>query len=233
MGTSQYARLREEAFLANMEIPKRNLALYTWGNVSAYDAQEAVFAIKPSGVPYDRLSVNDIVVVDLDGKVVEGTLRPSSDMETHRVLYRSFPKIGGITHTHSTHAVAWAQAGMSIPVFGTTHADHSHLAIPCTPFMNRAQVEGNYEEETGKLIVTTFKDIPYLEQPMVLVAGHGPFAWGKDATTSVYNAAVLEEVARMAYLTLSINPAAVSLPEHIINKHYQRKHGPNAYYGQK
>jgi L-ribulose-5-phosphate 4-epimerase len=233
MGAAQYTRLKEEAFLANMEIPKRNLALYTWGNVSAYDAQEAVFAIKPSGVPYDRLSVDDIVVVDLDGKVVEGTLRPSSDMETHRVLYRSFPKIGGITHTHSAYAVAWAQAGLSVPVFGTTHADHSHLPIPCTPFMSRAQVEGNYEEETGNLIVQTFRDIPYLEQPMVLVAGHGPFAWGKDATTSLYNAAVLEEVARMAYLTLSINPAAVSLPEHLINKHYQRKHGPNAYYGQK
>ena len=228
-----YATLREEALLANMEIPKRNLALYTWGNVSAYDSQSAVFAIKPSGVSYDKLDIDSIVVVDLDGKVVEGNLNPSSDMETHRVLYRNFPQIRGITHTHSVHAVAWAQAGKSVPVFGTTHADHSHLSIPCTPFMNREQVEGNYEEETGNLIVQTFKDIPYLEQPMVLVAGHGPFTWGKDAFTSVYNAVVLEEVCRMAWLTLSINPEACSLPEHLINKHYQRKHGPNAYYGQK
>jgi L-ribulose-5-phosphate 4-epimerase len=228
-----YATLKEEAFLANLEIPKRNLALYTWGNVSAYEPQSAVFAIKPSGVPYDQLKIDDMVVVDLDGKVVEGNLNPSSDTETHRVLYRNFSKIRGITHTHSVHAVAWAQAGKSVPVFGTTHADHSHLGIPCTAFMNREQVDGNYEEETGNLIVETFKDIPYQEQPMVLVAGHGPFAWGKDATTSVYNAVVLEEVCRMAWLTLSINPEACSLPEHLINKHYQRKHGPNAYYGQK
>ncbi|MHC1692874.1 MAG: L-ribulose-5-phosphate 4-epimerase [Sphaerochaetaceae bacterium] len=229
---SPFAALKEEAWAANMEIPRRNLALYTWGNVSAFDPQRGVFAIKPSGVPYDLLKVEDIVVVDLEGKTVEGTLRPSSDMLTHMVLYRDFPMIRGITHTHSTYAVAWAQAGLSIPVFGTTHADHSHLPIPCTPFMSEEQVVGNYELETGRLIVDTFKDIPYQDQPMVLVAGHGPFAWGKNATTSVYNAVVLEEVARMAYLTLSINPKAQELPAYIIQKHYQRKHGPNAYYGQ-
>jgi L-ribulose-5-phosphate 4-epimerase len=232
MAPSTYATLKEEAWSANLEIPRRNLALYTWGNVSAYDPAAGVFAIKPSGVPYDQLSVDDIVVVDLDGKIVEGKLRPSSDTPTHQVLYRHFPKIGGITHTHSTHATAWAQAGQSIPVFGTTHADHSHLPIPCTPLLGRDQVEGQYEEETGKLIVDCFKEIAYLEQPMVLVAGHGPFAWGKDATTSVYNAVVLEEVARMAWLTLSIDPDAQPLPKYITDKHYQRKHGPKAYYGQ-
>jgi len=232
MSMSPFAALKEEAWAANMEIPRRNLALYTWGNVSALDPQRGVFAIKPSGVPYDLLKVEDIVVVDLEGKTVEGTLRPSSDMLTHMVLYRDFPMIRGITHTHSTYAVAWAQAGLPIPVFGTTHADHSHLPIPCTPFMSEEQVVGNYELETGNLIVDTFKDIPYQDQPMVLVAGHGPFAWGKNATTSVYNAVVLEEVARMACLTLSINPQAQELPAYIIQKHYQRKHGPNAYYGQ-
>ncbi|MCK9287934.1 MAG: L-ribulose-5-phosphate 4-epimerase AraD [Sphaerochaetaceae bacterium] len=228
-----YKSLKEVAWEANMEIPQRNLAIYTWGNVSAYDEQRAVFAIKPSGVPYDQLKAEHIVVVDLEGNIVDGSLRPSSDMKTHMVLYRTFKGIGGITHTHSPYAVSWAQACRSIPVFGTTHADHSHLSIPCTPLLDKKGVEGDYEEETGKLIVKTFNTIPYQEQPMVLVAGHGPFAWGKNATGSVYNAAVLEEVAKMALFTLTINPEAKSLPEHIVNKHYQRKHGPNAYYGQK
>jgi len=229
----RFAALREEAWLANMEIPKRNLAIYTWGNVSAFDRQAAVFAIKPSGVPYDQLKVEHMVVVDLDGKVVEGNLKPSSDTGTHMVLYRNFGTIGGITHTHSAYAVAWAQAARAIPVLGTTHADHSHLEIPCTPFLSIEQVQGNYEKESGELIVRTFATIPFAEQPMVLVAGHGPFAWGKDAAASVYNAAVLEEVAKMAAITYAINPQATALPPHLIQKHYQRKHGAHAYYGQK
>ncbi len=230
---SRYAKLKQEAWEANMEIPKRNLALYTWGNVSAIDRAASVFAIKPSGVPYDKLRVEDIVVVDLEGKVVEGSLRPSSDMQTHLVLYRAFTSIGGITHTHSPHAVGWAQAGKSVPVFGTTHADHSHLPIPCTPMMSKDQVEGNYEYETGKLITKVFEEIEPLEQPMVLVAGHGPFAWGKDAADSVYNAVVLEEVCKMAWITLGVNPQASHLPAYLTEKHYLRKHGPHAYYGQK
>jgi L-ribulose-5-phosphate 4-epimerase len=190
---SRYALLKQKSWEANMEIPKRNLALYTWGNVSAIDRSAGVFAIKPSGVPYDKLKIEDIVVVDLEGNVVEGSLRPSSDVQTHLVLYKAFPTIGGITHTHSTHAVGWAQACQGVPVFGTTHADHSHLAIPCTPMLTEHQVTGNYEYETGKLIANVFEQINPLEQPMVLVAGHGPFAWGENAADSVYNAVVLEE----------------------------------------
>lgn len=229
----QYDALKRAVWEANMEIPQRNLALYTWGNVSAIDRSAGVFAIKPSGVPYEKLQVEDIVVLDMDGEVVEGSMRPSSDMQTHLVLYRAFSKIGGITHTHSPHAVGWAQAGKSVPVFGTTHADHSHLPIPCTPMMSRDQVEGNYEYETGVLITKVFEQIDPVEQPMVLVAGHGPFAWGKDASASVYNAVVLEEVCRMAWITLAVNPLAQPLPSYLTDKHYQRKHGPNAYYGQK
>lgn len=225
--------LKEAVWEANMEIPKRNLALFTWGNVSAVDRAAGFFAIKPSGVPYDKLTVQDIVVLDLEGTVVEGTLRPSSDMATHLVLYRAFGHIGGITHTHSTHAVGWAQACRSVPVFGTTHADHSHVAIPCTPMMSHEQVVGNYEHETGILITQTYTNLDPLEQPMVLVAGHGPFTFGKDAAASVYNAVVLEEICRMAWITLGINPQSSPLPEYLTEKHYQRKHGPNAYYGQK
>ncbi|WP_422478918.1 L-ribulose-5-phosphate 4-epimerase [Pleomorphochaeta sp. DL1XJH-081] len=229
----RYDKLKESVWEANMEIPARNLALYTWGNVSQIDRHAGVFAIKPSGVPYEKLQVEDIVVMDLQGEIVEGSLRPSSDMATHLVLYKTFEKIGGITHTHSPHAVAWAQAGKSVPVFGTTHADHSHLPIPCTPMMAKEQVTGNYEHETGVLIANVFADINPVEQPMVLVAGHGPFAWGKDAAASVYNAVVMEEICRMAWITLGVNPQAQPLPDYLTEKHYQRKHGPNAYYGQK
>jgi L-ribulose-5-phosphate 4-epimerase len=230
-----YQTLREEAFEANMEIPGRNLAIYTWGNVSALDAGKGVFAIKPSGVAYDELTPEAIVVVDLDGKVVAGTFRPSSDTETHRVLYREFSGIRGITHTHSTYAVAWAQARLSVPVYGTTHADHGAEEIPCTAVMGVGAVKNNYELETGNLIVETFrlKQKDPLHMPMVLVAGHGPFAWGNSAQQSVYHAAVLEEVCKMAQLTLALNPRAESLPEHIMRKHWERKHGTNAYYGQK
>ncbi|MDR1143635.1 MAG: L-ribulose-5-phosphate 4-epimerase AraD [Spirochaetaceae bacterium] len=230
-----FKTLREEAFQANREIPRRNLAIYTWGNVSAFDPQREIFAIKPSGVEYDALTPESMVIVDLDGRVVDGACRPSSDTNTHRVLYREFSGIRGITHTHSAYAVAWAQARRPVPVFGTTHADHGAEEIPCTAVMNAEAVKNDYELETGNLIVETFRQggIDPAHITMVLVAGHGPFAWGGTAAESVYHAAVLEEVCRMALLTLAVNPAAESLPEHIINKHWERKHGAGAYYGQK
>jgi len=230
---NSYHTLKEEAWLANMEIPKHHLAIYTWGNVSACDRQAGVFAIKPSGVPYDQLKPEHIVVVDFEGQIVEGTLRPSSDTPTHMVLYRNFEHVGGITHTHSPYAVAWAQAGRSIPVFGTTHADHSHLAVPCTEMLDKQAVQGDYEEETGVLIVKTFTTISYEDLQMVLVAGHGPFTWGKDAMKSTYNAVVLEEIAKMAFITTQLNPGVQPLPDYLTEKHYMRKHGPNAYYGQR
>ena len=223
-----------------MQIPAQHLAIYTWGNVSAFDADKGVFAIKPSGVAYPQLSVDSMVVVDLDGKVVEGNLNPSSDTLTHCVLYKEWAakggaKIGGIVHTHSTYAVAWAQAQRPIPLFGTTHADHIQSVVPCTPYITKDALTRNYELETGNLIVKHFADegLNPAETTMVLVAGHGPFTWGASADKAVYNAAVLEEVAKMATITLQVNPAATQLPAYIIDKHYQRKHGPNAYYGQK
>ncbi|MDR3303069.1 MAG: L-ribulose-5-phosphate 4-epimerase AraD [Treponema sp.] len=231
--TDKYKNLREEAFEANREIPRRNLAIYTWGNVSAFDGN--VFAIKPSGVAYDALGPESMVVLDLDGAIVAGTLNPSSDTKTHRVLYREFPHIRGITHTHSVYAVAWAQARREVPLLGTTHADHGDRAIPCTPLMDEAAVKNDYELETGKLIVKTFRerDLNSVEMTMVLVAGHGPFTWGKSAAQSVYHAAVLEEICKMAHLTLSLDPLAQSLPAHITRKHWERKYGPVAYYGQR
>ncbi|GHU39335.1 L-ribulose-5-phosphate 4-epimerase [Spirochaetia bacterium] len=232
---SEFLSLRQEAFEANMEIPQRGLAIYTWGNVSAFDAARSVFAIKPSGVPYDRLTPESMVVVDLDGKVADGTLRPSSDTKTHLVLYREFSGLGGITHTHSPYAVAWAQARKSLPVFGTTHADHGAESVLCTPFMSSEAVNRDYELETGSLIVETFKKEnrnPH-DMEMVLVAGHGPFTWGKDAADSVYHAAVLEEICKMGILTLQLEPHTPQLPEYIIRKHWERKHGAGAYYGQK
>lgn len=229
---SRYSQLKEAVLEANLEISKRNLALFTWGNASQIDREAQVFAIKPSGVPYEKLTLDDIVVVDFKGNVVEGHLKPSSDMPTHLVLYNSFETIGGITHTHSTYAVGWAQATKSVPVFGTTHADHSHLAIPCTPMMSKEQVTGNYEHETGLLIVKMFENINPVEQPMVLVAGHGPFAWGKDAFESVYNAVVLEEICKMATITVTVNSSITQIPTYLTEKHYMRKHGPDAYYGQ-
>jgi L-ribulose-5-phosphate 4-epimerase len=229
-----YKTLREEAFRANIEIPKQGLAIYTWGNVSAFDPDRGVFAIKPSGVAYGDLNPADMVIVDLEGRVVEGKLRPSSDTRTHQVLYRSFPGIRGITHTHSSYATAWAQAGRPVPVFGTTHADHGAAEIPCTPFMDEEAVRNDYELETGNLIVETFRkgSIDPGETQMVLVAGHGPFTWGTSAAGSLYHAAVLEEVCKMAYLTVAINPGAPPLPAYIIKKHWDRKHGKDAYYGQ-
>jgi L-ribulose-5-phosphate 4-epimerase len=231
---SEYQALKEAACAANLEIPRRQLALYTWGNVSAFDPERKVFAIKPSGVDYDKLSPDSMVIVDLEGRRVEGTLNPSSDTETHRILYRNFPGIGGICHTHSTFAVAWAQARRSVPVFGTTHADHGAMDVPCTDYMSEEAVKNNYELETGLLIAETFRtgNISPADMDMVLVAGHGPFTWGKNAADAVYHAAVLEEVCKMAFLTVCLDGDAQPLPQHIIRKHWERKHGPKAYYGQ-
>jgi len=236
---SAYQTLREEAYEANMEISRRGLAIYTWGNSSAFDAAGGIFAIKPSGVDYDKLTPASMVLLDLDGKIVEGSLKPSSDTKTHMVLYREFSALAGnsvrgITHTHSTYAVAWAQAKKGVPVFGTTHADHGTDEIPCTEYMNPDAVKNNYELETGILIIDTLKNknLNPAHTNMILVAGHGPFTWGESASKSVYNGAVLEEICKMALLTLTLDPLAKPLPEHIIKKHWERKHGPHSYYGQ-
>ncbi len=229
-----YKTLQEECYEANMQLPKLGLVLFTFGNVSAADRQQAVFAIKPSGVAYDSLRPDDIVIMDYDGNVVEGTLRPSSDTKTHALLYKTWPTLGGITHTHSTYAVAWAQAGLDIPILGTTHADHTHRDIPCAPVLTDAMIAGDYEHETGRQIINCFAERNLLptETEMVLLQNHGPFTWGKDAAKSVYNAAVLEEIARMAYLTRQLNPDVARLKDTLCQKHYERKHGPDAYYGQ-
>jgi L-ribulose-5-phosphate 4-epimerase len=227
-----YRTLREEAFEANREIAKLRLAILTWGNASAFDPGLAVFAIKPSGLDYEDLGPESMVVVDLEGRVVEGRLRPSSDTKTHRVLYNSFPGIRGICHTHSPYAVAWAQARRSIPCFGTTHADQTAGPVPCTRMIAPEALARDYETGTGELIVATFADLKPLETPMVIVAGHGPFTWGGSAMAAVHNAAALEEMARMAILTLEIDPKAEALPEYLTRKHWERKHGPSAYYGQ-
>jgi L-ribulose-5-phosphate 4-epimerase len=228
-----YKTLREEAYEANLEINRRNLAIFTWGNASAFDSGKGIFAIKPSGLAYDELKPESIVLVDLDGVVVEGNLRPSSDTKTHMVLYREF-NVCGITHTHSPYAVAWAQAKKPVPVFGTTHADHCVMEIPCTPFMTPEGVKNNYELETGNLITETFKKSSLNPKHinMVLVAGHGPFTWGANAAQSVKNSVILEEICKMALFTVTLDPLAQTLPEHIIKKHWERKHGPDAYYGQ-
>lgn len=236
----KYEEIRNLAYNANMKIPENHLALYTWGNVSAFDKGQGVFAIKPSGVPYEKLTPESMVIVDLDGKKVDGNLNPSSDTPTHAILYKEWgtssdSKIGGIIHTHSTFAVSWAQAVKSVPLFGTTHADHIQKAIPCTPYLSKEAVERDYEKETGLLIINHFKNLGLNpnEINMVLCGGHGPFAWGETAEKSVYNGTVLEEICKMALNTLILNPKQKQLPEHIVNKHYLRKHGPNAYYGQK
>jgi len=230
--TSSYGELKEQAWRANMEIPRRGLAIYTFGNVSAFDAARAVFAIKPSGVAYENLTADDIVVVDLDVKVVEGTLRPSSDTKTHAALYRAFQGIGGIVHTHSTYATAWAQACLPIPLYGTTHADHLTEDVPCTEVMSVEAVRGDYEAETGTQIIDCFRARDPRHTPMVLVAGHGPFTWGQTADKAVYHAVVLEELAKMASITKGLDPHARRLPDHLVRKHFERKHGKNAYYGQ-
>ena len=229
---SSYDELKQQAWQANMEIPRRGLAIYTFGNVSAFDAGRAVFAIKPSGVAYESLTAADMVVIDLESKVVEGTMRPSSDTKTHAALYKAFQGIGGIVHTHSTYASAWAQAGMAIPIYGTTHADHLAEDVPCTALMTAEAVERDYEAETGTQIIDCFRTRDPRQTPMVLVAGHGPFAWGKTADKAVYHAVVLEELAKIASITRSLDPQARRLPEYLVRKHFERKHGKSAYYGQ-
>ncbi len=231
--SATYRELRERAWAANMEIPRRGLAIYTFGNVSAFDRDRGVLAIKPSGVAYEQLTADDIVVVDLDGVVVDGRLRPSSDTPTHVALYAALPGLGGIVHTHSTYATAWAQARAAIPIYGTTHADHLAEDVPCTDVMSDEAVAGDYEVQTGKQILDCLGGRDPLRTPMVLVAGHGPFTWGADADQAVYNAVVLEEIARMAYLTRTIDPSAARLPDALVRKHFERKHGKGAYYGQK
>lgn len=231
---SRYSHIQQEAFAANMQLPKLGLVLFTFGNVSAADRSLGVFAIKPSGVPYEELSPEKMVIVDFDGNTVEGSLRPSSDTKTHAVLYKHWEKIGGIVHTHSTYATAWAQSQRDIPIFGTTHADHNTVDIPCAPPMSDEMIRGNYEYETGFQIMNCFKEkgLSYEEVEMILVGNHAPFTWGKTADKAVYNSAVLEQVAHMALLTEQINPSAPRLKEALIKKHFERKHGPDSYYGQ-
>lgn len=225
-------QLKDKVFKANLALVRHGLVIFTWGNVSAIDPESRLVVIKPSGVSYDEMTADDMVVVDLDGNVVEGHLNPSSDTPTHLALYRAWPEIGGIVHTHSTYATAWAQAGKSIPAIGTTHADYFHNEIPCTGDMSEQEVKEAYELETGNVIVRRFEDINPVHTPGVLVKNHGPFAWGKDCDEAVHNAVVLEQVAKMAYLAYAINPDLTMNPL-LVEKHFSRKHGPDAYYGQK
>ena len=230
----RYQAIREAAYAANMQLPELGLVLFTFGNVSAADRQAGVFAIKPSGVPYTELSPDKMVIVDFDGKTVDGTLRPSSDTLTHAVLYKHWEGIGGIVHTHSTYATAWAQSQRAIPIYGTTHADHNTIDIPCAPPMPDDLIAGDYEYQTGFQIMQTLADqrLSYEEIEMILVGNHAPFTWASTPAKAVYNSAVLEEIAKMAYLTEAINFRAPRLKDALIKKHYERKHGPDSYYGQ-
>ena len=230
----RYEHIRQEAYEANMQLPRLGLVLFTFGNVSAADRSQGLFAIKPSGVPYDQLSPASMVIVDFDGKTVEGDLRPSSDTQTHAVLYKHWTAINGIVHTHSIYATAWAQAQRDIPIYGTTHADHNTVDIPCAPPMEDSMIEGDYEYQTGFQIMNCFAErkLDYREVEMILVGNHAPFTWGKTAAKAVYNSAVLETVAQMAMHTEQINPNVPRLTEALIKKHWERKHGPDAYYGQ-
>jgi len=223
--------LKEEVFQANLDLVKHGLVIFTWGNVSAIDRETGLVVIKPSGVSYDDMKAEDMVVVDLNGKIIEGKLKPSSDTATHLVLYKSFLNIGGIVHTHSTYATAWAQAGCDIPNIGTTHADYFSDAIPCTRDMTQSEIEGEYELETGNVIIDCFggKNPDFI--PGVLVKNHGPFSWGKNAHDAVHNAVVMEQVGKMAYIAYGVNPN-LTMNDHLIKKHFYRKHGPGAYYGQ-
>ncbi|MDR3251508.1 MAG: L-ribulose-5-phosphate 4-epimerase [Tannerella sp.] len=223
--------LKEEVFRANLELVEYGLVVFTWGNASAIDRATGLAVIKPSGVRYGDMKASDMVVVGLDGSKVEGDLKPSSDTPTHLALYRAFPEAGGVVHTHSTYATAWAQAGRDIPNIGTTHADYFHDAIPCTADMSEAEVDGEYELETGNVIVKRFAGINPVHTPGVLVKNHGPFSWGKDARDAVHNAVVMEQVAKMAFVAEAINPALTMNPL-LVEKHFNRKHGSGAYYGQ-
>ena len=227
-------QLKKEVYEANMELPKRGLITYTWGNVSGIDRESGYFVIKPSVVDYDKLSPEDMVVVDLEGNVVEGKYKPSSDTPTHLELYKKYPEIGGVVHTHSPNATAWAQAGRSIPLYGTTHADYFFGSIPCARSLTKEEIEGDYEKNTGLVIIETFETqgLNPMYTPGVLCTNHGPFTWGKDAAEAVHNAVVLEEVAKMSTATELINPKVHQAPDTIRDKHFFRKHGANAYYGQ-
>lgn len=232
--SSKYKDLKQECYEANMQLQALGLVVYTFGNVSAVDRNDGVFAIKPSGVPYEVLKPEDMVILDFDNNIIEGTMRPSSDTKTHSYLYKHWENIGGIAHTHATYSCAWAQSQLDIPIFGTTHADHLTSDIPCAPPMSDDLIEGNYEHNTGIQIIDCFKNkgLSYEEVEMILIGNHGPFAWGKNAAKAVYNSKVLEVVAEMAYLTRQINPNAPRLKDSLIKKHYERKHGKNSYYGQ-
>lgn len=231
---SEFNDLKEECYEANMLLPKLDLVIYTFGNVSCVDREKGVFAIKPSGVPYEILKKEDIVILDFDNNVIEGDMRPSSDTKTHAYLYKNWPEIGGISHTHATYSVAWAQSQRDIPIMGTTHADHLTEDIPCAPPMRDDLIEGDYEHNTGQQILDCFADkkLSYTEVEMVLIGNHGPFTWGKSAQKAVYNSKVLEELGKMAFISLQINPEAPRLKDALIKKHYERKHGKNSYYGQ-
>ncbi|OSP36293.1 L-ribulose-5-phosphate 4-epimerase [Klebsiella pneumoniae] len=226
-------QLKQQVFEANMDLPRYGLVTFTWGNVSAIDRQRGLVVIKPSGIAYESMTVDDMSVVDLQGHVVEGRWRPSSDTATHLALYRRYPDLGGVVHTHSTHATAWAQAGLAIPALGTTHADYFFGDIPCTRALSAQEVDEAYELNTGQVIIETLGEANPLHTPGIVVYQHGPFAWGKDAHEAVHNAVVMEEVARMAWIARGINPQLQPINSWLMNKHFQRKHGPNAYYGQK
>ena len=223
--------LKKTVCQANLDLVKHGLVIFTWGNVSGIDRESGLVVIKPSGVSYDNMTPDDMVVVDLDGNVVEGNLKPSSDTPTHLVLYREFPEIGGVVHTHSTYATAWSEAGIDLPNIGTTHADYFHECIPCTDDMTAEEVNGAYEKETGNVIVRRFAGMNPVHTPGVLVKNHGPFSWGKDAHDAVHNAVVMEQVAKMASIAYAVNPNLTMNPL-LVEKHFNRKHGPNAYYGQ-
>ena len=227
-------KLKHAVYEANMELPRRGLVTYTWGNVSGIDRERGLVVIKPSGVSYDELTPEDLVVLDLDGNVVDGKLNPSSDTKTHLELYKAFPEIGGIVHTHSPYAVGWAQAGRDIPAYGTTHADYFYGPVPCCRSLTEQEVEEDYERNTGLVIVETFRqrELEPVHVPGAICRNHGPFTWGRDAAQAVYHAVVLEEVAKMAVYTTQIAPDAEPAPQYVLNKHFMRKHGPNAYYGQ-
>jgi L-ribulose-5-phosphate 4-epimerase len=224
--------LKKKVLEANLALPKYGLVTFTWGNVSGIDREKGLIVIKPSGVEYDKMTVDDMVVLDLEGNKIEGDLNPSSDTPTHLILYNTYKDVGGIVHTHSQWATTWAQEGKSIPAFGTSHADYFYGNIPCTRKMTQEEIQGEYERETGNVIIETFNGINPVYVPGVIVNNHGPFAWGKDANEAVHNAVVMEEVAKMAYHTIELTEGIQSIDEHLLDKHFLRKHGKNAYYGQ-
>ena len=225
-------KLKEDVCRANLQLPEYGLVTFTWGNVSGIDREKGLFVIKPSGVSYDELKPSDMVVIDMEGNKVEGDLNPSTDTPTHLELYKAFPEIGGVVHTHSTFATSWAQAGHDIPLMGTTHADYFYGSVPCTRNLTPEEVEEAYEKNTGKVIIEAFEGRNPVYVPGVICRNHGPFTWGKDCFQAVYHAKVLEEVAKMDFITRMIDPSAPLAPEHVKEKHFLRKHGPNAYYGQ-